>query len=113
MQWTDRIRHVKIILVVAAVVIAVASLVVSNALVRELADEERNKMETWAEAMRALNTADENTESFKRSFLGRMLFSGDDVSWATTPKTATSTCATTTRSSSNGSPPTLTYSSGW
>ena len=62
MQWTDRIRHVKIILVVAAVVIAVASLVVSNALVRELADEERNKMETWAEAMRALNTADENTD---------------------------------------------------
>ena len=62
MQWTDRIRHVKIILVVAAVVIAVASLVVSNALVRELADEERNKMEVWAEAMRALNTADENTD---------------------------------------------------
>ena len=52
----------KIILVVAAVVIAVASLVVSNALVRELADEERNKMEVWAEAMRALNTADENTD---------------------------------------------------
>ena len=25
------------------------------------------------------NTAEENTESFKRSFLGRMLFSGDDV----------------------------------
>ena len=25
------------------------------------------------------NTSDENTESFKRSFLGRMLFSGDDV----------------------------------
>ena len=62
MQWTDRIRHVKIILVVAAVIIAVASLVVSNALVRELADEERNKMEVWAEAMRALNTADENTD---------------------------------------------------
>ena len=52
----------KIILVVAAVIIAVASLVVSNALVRELADEERNKMEVWAEAMRALNTADENTD---------------------------------------------------
>lgn len=62
MQWTDRIRHVKIILVIAAVVIAVASLVVSNALVHELADEERNKMEVWAEAMRALNLADENTD---------------------------------------------------
>ena len=28
----------------------------------ELADEERNKMEVWAEAMRALNLADENTD---------------------------------------------------
>ena len=62
MQWTDRIRHVKIILVVAAVLIAVASLLVSNSLVKELAEEERNKMEIWAEAMRALNTADANTD---------------------------------------------------
>ena len=62
MQWTDRIRHVKIILVVAAVMIAVASLLVSNSLVKELAEEERNKMEIWAEAMRALNTADANTD---------------------------------------------------
>ena len=52
----------KIILVVAAVVIAVASLVVSNSLTRELADEEHNKMEIWAEAMRSLNTADESTD---------------------------------------------------
>lgn len=62
MQWTDRIRQVKIILVVAAVIIAVVSLIVSNALVRELADEERNKMEIWAEAMRTLNNANENTD---------------------------------------------------
>ena len=52
----------KIILVVAAVVIAVASLVVSNSLTSELADEEHNKMEIWAEAMRSLNTADESTD---------------------------------------------------
>lgn len=62
MQWTDRIRQVKIILVVAAVLIAVASLVVSNSLVKELAAEEHNKMEIWAEAMRSLNMADENTD---------------------------------------------------
>lgn len=62
MQWTDRIRHVKIILVVAAVLIAVASLVVSGSLVRELKAEERNKMEIWAEAMRSLNMADETTD---------------------------------------------------
>lgn len=62
MQWTDRIRQVKIILVIAAVVIAVASLVVSNALVKELSAEEHNKMEVWAEAMRSLNKADEHTD---------------------------------------------------
>ena len=62
MQWTDRIRQVKIILVVTAVIIAVASLVVSNSLVKELSNEEHNKMSVWAEAMRTLNTADENTD---------------------------------------------------
>lgn len=62
MQWTDRIRQVKIVLVVAAVVIAVTSLLVSHALVRDLSDEERTKMEVWAQALHALNNADENTD---------------------------------------------------
>ena len=62
MQWTDRIRQVKIILVVAAVLIAVTSLVISHFLVRDLYSEERNKMEVWAEAMRSLSMADENTD---------------------------------------------------
>lgn len=56
------IRNIKIILVVAAVIIAAASLVVSHYLVRDLATEERNRMEVWAEAMRSLNTAEENTD---------------------------------------------------
>ena len=62
MQWTDQIRRVKIFLVMAAVVIAVVSLVVSHILIRDLAREEHNKMEVWAEAMRTLNRADENTD---------------------------------------------------
>ena len=62
MQWTDQIRRVKIILVMAAVAIAVVSLVVSHILIRDLASEERGKMEVWAEAMRTLNHADENTD---------------------------------------------------
>lgn len=62
MIWTDRIRQVKIFLVIAAVFIAVASLVVSHFLVRDLAEEERNRMAVWAEAMRTLNNADENTD---------------------------------------------------
>ena len=62
MQWTDRIRQVKILLVVAAAVIAVASLLISHFLVRDLSNEERNKMEVWAQALHALNNADETTD---------------------------------------------------
>lgn len=62
MQWTDRIRQIKIILVVAAVVIAVASLLVSHFLVRDLSKEERHRMEVWAQALHALNAADETTD---------------------------------------------------
>jgi signal transduction histidine kinase len=62
MIWTDRIRQVKIVLVVAAVVIAAASLVTSHFLVSDLKIEEQNKMRVWAEAMRSLNEADENTD---------------------------------------------------
>ncbi len=61
-QWTDRIRQVKIVLVVAAVAIAVASLLVSHFLVRDLSQEERHRMEVWAEALHALNKADETTD---------------------------------------------------
>jgi sensor histidine kinase len=62
MQWTDRIRQTKIILVVVATIIVVASLAVSRMLTRDLEVEERHKMEIWAEAMRTLNLADENTD---------------------------------------------------
>ena len=62
MQWTDRIRQMKIILVTVATIIVTASLVVSHLLTRDLEAEERHKMEIWAEAMRTLNQADENTD---------------------------------------------------
>lgn len=62
MQWTDRIRQVRIVLVLAAVIIAVATLSVSHFLVKDLSDEERNKMEVWAQALHALSNADENTD---------------------------------------------------
>lgn len=62
MQWTDKIRQVKILLVVAAIIIAVASLVVSSILTKDLAREERTRMEVWAEAMKSLSQADEHTD---------------------------------------------------
>lgn len=62
MQFIDRIKQVKFILVSIAVVIAFVSLLVSHYLVKDLSVEERNKMEVWSEAMRAMNTVDENTD---------------------------------------------------
>lgn len=62
MQWTDRIRQVKIILVIAAVIIAVASLLISHFLVRDLSREEHTRMEVWAQALHSLNEADEHTD---------------------------------------------------
>lgn len=62
MQWIDRMRQVKILLVVTAVVMSVGSLVISHFLVRDLKREEQRKMEIWAEAMRSLNSADEYTD---------------------------------------------------
>jgi hypothetical protein len=62
MQWTDRIRQVKIVLVVAAVSIAAASLYFSHRLVSDLKDEERTKMDLWAKAMNFVQEADSETD---------------------------------------------------
>ncbi|MCR4994970.1 MAG: HAMP domain-containing histidine kinase [Bacteroidales bacterium] len=62
MPWTDRMRQVKILLVCAAVVICALSLIWSHFLVDDLAREEQRNMEVWAEAMRSLEQADEQTD---------------------------------------------------
>lgn len=62
MKWIDRIRMVKVGLVIIAVVIAVVSLVVFHFLVNDLSKEERSRMNVWAEAMQSLNAADESTD---------------------------------------------------
>ena len=62
MQWTDRTRQVKIFLVIAAIIIAVASLLVSHFLTHDLSVQEKSKMQVWAEAMKSLSAADENTD---------------------------------------------------
>lgn len=62
MQWLDRIKQMKIALVVAALLIAVCSLVVSHFLIKDLEREEYKRMEIWAEAMQSFNRADETTD---------------------------------------------------
>ncbi|HBX21531.1 MAG TPA: ATP-binding protein, partial [Porphyromonadaceae bacterium] len=52
-------RLVKYVFMAVAIAIALVSLVFSNGLVRELAKEERNKIEIWAAATELLAKSDE------------------------------------------------------
>ncbi|MBQ8360510.1 MAG: HAMP domain-containing histidine kinase [Bacteroidaceae bacterium] len=61
-QWIDRVKQVKFVLILIAVVIAILSLGVSHFLVQDLSREEKRKMEVWAEAMRTLNNASADTD---------------------------------------------------
>ena len=62
MKWTDRLHNIRLLFIMVAVLIAFASVVVSHLLISDLAKEEATRMEVWAEAMRALNAADEHTD---------------------------------------------------
>lgn len=62
MLWIKSFRYVKSLLILIAAIIAGASLYISDRLVSDLKTEELNKMRVWAEAMRSLNNADENTD---------------------------------------------------
>ena len=61
MQFLD-IRRLKVTLTLCAIAIAVTSLYISHNLVRDLSSEEKLRMEVWAEAMSAFNTADDITD---------------------------------------------------
>lgn len=62
MDWTDKIRRVKIVFVLTAILVAVSSLFVSKTLTDNLKREEHGRMEVWAEAMKSLSKADGNTD---------------------------------------------------
>lgn len=61
MDWTDKIRRVKIVFVLTAILVAISSLFVSKTLTDNLKREEHGRMEVWAEAMKSLSKADGNT----------------------------------------------------
>ena len=62
MEFVNRSRAVKMLLVVAAILIGIVSLIFSNSLVKDLQVEESRRMEIWTEAMRTFNNADEGTD---------------------------------------------------
>ncbi len=53
-SWLNRHNSVRIGLIVIAVIFTIGSLIVSNRLVKQMALEERQQMEIWAEATQAL-----------------------------------------------------------
>ena len=58
----DSGRYLKYVFIVVAVLIAIVSVVVSNSLIKKLAQEERLKMEIWSEATRILTMDNSNTD---------------------------------------------------
>ena len=62
MEWFNRTRTIKFILIIVAIMLGIGSLIFSNSLVRDLAREETIRMEIWTEAMRTFNEADEGTD---------------------------------------------------
>ena len=59
---TDRLSLGKWLFFLSAILIAAGSLAVAHALTSDLAREEQTRVEVWAEAMRTLIRADENTD---------------------------------------------------
>lgn len=55
-------QHLKLVFIIIGAVIVTASTLFSNLLAESLANEERKKVEIWAEAMRQLILSDENTD---------------------------------------------------
>lgn len=62
MAWINKTKRIKYILIGAAIVIAAISLIYSHYLVKDLERDANDKMSIWAEAMHALNNADDNTD---------------------------------------------------
>lgn len=62
MMFFEKIKNIKVLLIILALMIAIISLLVSNYLINDLKKGESQNMEVWAEAMRTLNFADENTD---------------------------------------------------
>lgn len=58
----DRTGSLKVIIICVAVVIAIASLVVSQTLTDRMKQEERTKMEIWTSAMQIMSNADSNAD---------------------------------------------------
>jgi signal transduction histidine kinase len=63
-------RYLKYVFIIVAVLIAIVSVVVSNSLIKKLAQEERLKMEIWSEAMRIMAMDESKMEDLGLDYSG-------------------------------------------
>lgn len=68
-------RRWKILLLLVAITIGIASLVYTNWLTKKMAQEERNKVELWAEATNRINSAATETKSAEMEELNSLYLS--------------------------------------
>jgi hypothetical protein len=62
----DSRGYLKYVFIIVAMLIAVVSVIVSDSLIKKLAAEERQKMEVWTEALRALVIFDDSIQEQNR-----------------------------------------------
>lgn len=61
MAFTDKLKEMRFLFVATGVILVVASLIISHFLITDLKQEEKNKMEIWAAAMKSISDAGENS----------------------------------------------------
>ncbi|MDR2041892.1 MAG: HAMP domain-containing histidine kinase [Tannerella sp.] len=77
-RWYDSRQYLKYVFIIVAMLIALVSLVVSDSLIKKLAEEERQKMEVWTEAQR-LFILDDSTQTSQISLIWKVIESNTTI----------------------------------
>ncbi|MDR1455537.1 MAG: HAMP domain-containing histidine kinase [Tannerella sp.] len=77
-RWYDSRQYLKYAFIVVATLIAIVSVVVSDSLIRKLAEEEHRKMEVWTEAQR-LFILDDSTQTGQISLIWKVMESNTTI----------------------------------
>ncbi|MDR1337066.1 MAG: HAMP domain-containing histidine kinase [Tannerella sp.] len=77
-RWYDSRQYLKYAFIIVAMLIAIASVVVSDSLIRKLAEEEHQKMAVWTEAQR-LFILDDSTQTGQISLILKVVESNTTI----------------------------------
>jgi signal transduction histidine kinase len=77
-RWYDSRQYLKYVFIIVAMLIAIVSVVVSDSLIKKLAEEERQKMEVWTEAQR-LFILEDSTQMSQISLIWKVMESNTTI----------------------------------